>query len=62
MKKKDMARVIVFVLYCSGAYALHPEDSKKIGTLIWYNEASGRKDKLVYWNEYESFPCYDFYI
>ncbi len=36
---------------------LAPQEIKKIGQLIWNNEALGRKDLLVFWNKtLESFP------
>lgn len=36
---------------------LTPQEIKKIGQLIWNNEALGRKDLLVFWNKtLESFP------
>lgn len=38
------------------ALPLHPEDERKIGMQIWFNEASGRRDLLVFWNPNESFP------
>lgn len=37
--------------------ALTPQEIKKLGELIWANEALGRKDLLVFWNKtLESFP------
>ncbi|MEX0940209.1 MAG: hypothetical protein WDZ41_02525 [Candidatus Babeliales bacterium] len=35
---------------------LNSEEAQKIGMLIWQNEASGRTDLLVFWNQHESFP------
>lgn len=39
-------------------FTLSPEMTKKIGEQIWQNEASGREDLLVFWNEKESFPSF----
>lgn len=35
---------------------MNADSAKKIGMQIWNNEASGRRDLLVFWNQYESFP------
>src|SRR6476620_4484737 len=37
-------------------YSITPDDIKKIGMLIWANEASKRKELLVFWSQFESFP------
>ncbi len=38
------------------SYIIRQEDAKKIGELIWKNEMGRRKDELVFWSAYESFP------
>lgn len=50
-----------FVLGASAATTqeLSSQQIKKIGTLIWTNEALGRKDLLVFWNKtLETFPSF----
>ncbi len=44
------------VISAHRVFALSQEMTKKIGEQIWQNEASGREDLLVFWNEKESFP------
>ncbi|MFI5332917.1 MAG: hypothetical protein ACHQVS_02325 [Candidatus Babeliales bacterium] len=37
-------------------HALSLEDTTKIGMRIWHNEASQKRDLLVFWSQYEPFP------
>src|SRR3990167_8705520 len=43
-------------LFISITKPLTSEEIHKIGMQIWQNEASGRKDLLVFWNKHEPFP------
>lgn len=58
MKKVCITNLII-VLFI-GSYTLHaalsPEDARKIGTVIWNNEADKRVDLLAFWGSYSSFP------
>jgi hypothetical protein len=56
MIKKEFIISIVIVSNFVNLLAMSPEIMQKIGGQIWQNEASGREDLLVFWNEKESFP------
>lgn len=50
-----------FILIVLGSFNFNlahsmSKDLKKIGTLIWQNEASKRIDLLTFWNQHETFP------
>ncbi|MGE0009243.1 MAG: hypothetical protein AB7F19_01770 [Candidatus Babeliales bacterium] len=46
--------------YCTASQTLQinltPAQKKEIAERIWFNEASGHYDKLVFWNQNENFP------
>lgn len=56
IKIKQYAIVLMTFCYPCLAWPLNLEDERKIGKQIWYNEASGKRDLLVFWNPNESFP------
>lgn len=57
-----MNRTIVYIIFFllfshSLTFAtLSAQDAKKLGMVIWNNEADKRVDLLVYWGSYSSFP------
>jgi len=50
--------IIVVLLFChaSALSMLNGDDAKKLGMVIWNNEADKRVDLLAYWGSYSSFP------
>jgi len=47
---------MLFLFVAFSVHALSPDESEKIGRLIWQNEASQKKELLVYWSPHEQFP------
>lgn len=56
LRKLTGILILALVVSINTLFALNSEDARKIGMQIWMNEASGRKDLLVFWNQYEAFP------
>jgi hypothetical protein len=57
MKKALIVTLLVSSVCQAFAFdALSTDDAKKIGTVIWNNEADKRVDLLVFWSPYAAFP------
>lgn len=56
IKKLHIYSLILSLLTTVAAYSLQSDDINKIGMLIWHNEASQKRDLLVFWNSHEPFP------
>ncbi len=49
--------IFMFCLIVNNIFCvINQKDARKIGHLIWHNESNKRKDLLVFWSKYESFP------
>jgi|DEB19_MinimDraft_3_1074340.scaffolds.fasta_scaffold35938_2 hypothetical protein len=48
--------ICLFLLKRVSLGALAALEIEKIGMQIWYNEAAGKEDLLVFWNQNEAFP------
>jgi hypothetical protein len=57
--KRTVVYIIIFMLFSHAvtlAMAMDEQDARKLGMLIWNNEADKRVDLLAYWGSYSSFP------
>ena len=55
MNKKKLILYIIFLLHMP-THTQNTDVAAQIGNLIWQNECSKRKDRLVFWNQHEPFP------
>ena len=55
---KSLKKIIICLLFIKNtdSGALSALEIEKIGMQIWYNEAAGKEELLVFWNQNEEFP------
>lgn len=56
MKKLKIAIISLVLLKFVNLGALSALEIENIGMQIWYNEAAGKEELLVFWNQNEDFP------
>jgi len=56
MIQKKSTRFLLLLLSCQNIFTLSQQETEKIGQQIWHNEASGKEELLVFWNQHEAFP------
>lgn len=58
MNKKLIILIIAILGNSINLAQINLKEAKKIGNLIWQNEASKRVDLLTFWSPHESFPSF----